>query len=329
MVVTSPRVLCLGEILFDFLSNQPGLPYQQVQSWTPYPGGAPANVACALVKLGTPSGFIGCVGQDDTGNTLVKLLQDVGVNTDGVQRHPAAPTRGVYVTRSKTGDRAFAGFGNNDTTEFADTHLKANQLPVQLFETADFLVLGTLELAYPDSREAIFQALDLADQYYTKVLLDVNWRPVFWPDTSTAPPIIQEIIQRTDFLKLSDDEAEWLFGTTEPGVIAHRLNTVEGVLVTAGEKGCTYFLSGSEGQIPAFEMEVEDTTGAGDSFVAGFLHQLVHRDLKTLADPAIAHEIVTYASAVGALTTTRAGAIAAQPTAAEVEAFLQLRRQSS
>lgn len=327
--MTSPRVLCLGEILFDFLSNQPGLSYQQVQSWTPYPGGAPANVACALVKLGTPSGFIGCVGQDDTGNTLVKLLQEVGVNIDGVQRHATAPTRGVYVTRSETGDRAFAGFGDNNTTEFADTHLKAEELPVQLFETAGFLVLGTLELAYPDSRKAIFQALDLADQYYTKVLLDVNWRPVFWPDPTAAPPIIREIMQRTDFLKLADDEAEWLFETTDPGVIAHRLDTVEGVLVTAGEKGCTYFLSGSEGHVPAFEMEVEDTTGAGDSFVAGFLHQLVHQDLKTLGDPVVANAIATYASAVGALTTTRAGAIAAQPNAAEVEAFLQLKRQPS
>ncbi len=327
--MTSPRVLCLGEILFDFLSNQPGLTYEQVQSWTPYPGGAPANVACALVKLGTPSGFIGCVGRDDTGDTLVKLLQDVGVNIDGVQRHATAPTRGVYVTRSETGDRAFAGFGENDTTEFADTHLKADHLPVQLFETADFLVLGTLELAYPASREAAFQALDLADQYYTKVLLDVNWRPVFWPDTSMAPPIIREIMQRTDFLKLSDDEAEWLFETTDPGIIAHRLDMVEGVLVTAGEKGCTYFLSGNVGQVPAFDMEVEDTTGAGDSFVAGFLHQLVHQDLKALTDPDKAHAIVTYASAVGALTTTRAGAIASQPTAAEVEAFLQLKRQPS
>ncbi len=324
--MTSPRVLCLGEILFDFLSNQPGLTYEQVRSWTPYPGGAPANVACALVKLGTPSGFIGCVGQDDTGDTLVKLLQDVGVNTDGVQHHATAPTRGVYVTRSEMGDRSFAGFGSTDTTEFADTHLKADQLPVQLFETADFLVLGTLELAYPDSRAAILQALDLADQYYTKVLLDVNWRPVFWSDLAAAPPIIRDVIQRTDFLKLSDDEAEWLFETTDPGVIAHRLDMVEGVLVTAGEKGCAYFLSGNEGQVPAFAMEVEDTTGAGDSFVAGFLHQLVHQGLKTLADSDTAHAIATYASAVGALTTTRAGAIAAQPTAAEVEAFLQLKR---
>ncbi|NJP08851.1 MAG: carbohydrate kinase [Leptolyngbyaceae cyanobacterium RU_5_1] len=321
--MTYPRVLCLGEVLFDFLADQSGLPYEAVKSWTPYPGGAPANVACALVKLGTPSGFIGCVGQDDLGDVLVKLLQDVGVNEAGVQRHRTAPTRGVYVVRSEAGDRTFAGFGDNDTTEFADTHLQADQLPVKLFESADFLVLGTLELAYPDSRAAIAHALDLADQYYAKVLLDVNWRPVFWTDPEIAPQIIRDMLHHADFIKLSDEEADWLFETTDPGVIAHRLGSVEGVLVTAGEKGCAYCLGGNEGKLPAFSTQVVDTTGAGDSFVAGFLHQLCQQGLQSLENPKVARDVVRYASAVGALTTTKAGAIAAQPTAAEVETFLK------
>jgi len=103
-----PRVLCLGEVLFDCLADQLGRSLDQVDSWTPYPGGAPANVACALVKLGTPAGFIGRVGEDQPGNDLVQLLQDVGVEVSGVQRHPTAPTRQVYVLRSETGDREFA-----------------------------------------------------------------------------------------------------------------------------------------------------------------------------------------------------------------------------
>ncbi len=321
-----PRVLCLGEILFDFLSNQPGVPYEQVTSWTPYPGGAPANVACALTKLGTSSGFVGAVGVDETGQTLVNLLNKIGVNTEGVQRHPTAPTRGVYVVRTETGDRVFSGFGSHDTSEFADTHLQANQLPVNLFETAEFLVLGTLEMAYPESRDAILQALSLADQYYTKVLLDVNWRPVFWHNPAEAPVIIHRLMQHADFIKLSDEEAEFLFETTDPSIIAHRVDTAEGVLVTAGEKGCTYYLAEHQGSIPAFQMPVVDTTGAGDSFVAGFIHQLALHGLESLADPEQARQVITYASAVGALTTTKPGAIAAQPTAAEVEDFLKKNR---
>lgn len=324
--MTNPRVLCFGEILFDFLSDQPGLPYEQVASWTPYPGGAPANVACALVKLGTSSGFVGCVGKDDLGNVLVKLLQETQVNIDGVQRHATAPTRGVYVVRSETGDRAFAGFGNINTSEFADTQLQADQLPVPLFKMAEFLVLGSLEMAYPHSQKATMHAIHLAKQFDTKILLDVNWRPVFWNDPAAAPAVIHQLVKQADFLKLSDEEAEWLFETTEPGAIAHRVEAISGVLVTAGEKGCAYWLQGNEGKIPAFAIDVEDTTGAGDSFLAGFLHQLCQQGIQSLENADIAQAMIRYASAVGAMTTTRPGAIAAQPIAAEVEAFLQLNR---
>lgn len=320
--MSNPRVLCLGEVLFDCLADQLGLKLEEVKSWTPYPGGAPANVACALVKLGTSAGFIGAVGEDEAGNSLIKLLEDVNVDTTGVQRHATAPTRQVYVVRSDSGDRTFAGFGEYDTAEFADTHLKAEKLPVALFQQADFLVLGTLELAYPESAKAIHRALDLAEQYDLKIILDVNWRPVFWKNPDIAPATIRELFKRVDFIKLALEEAEWLFNTTDPGAIAHRLDSIEGVLVTDGEKGCAYCLGENEARLPAFSIPVVDTTGAGDSFLAGFIHQLLIHGIHSLNNPETARAIVTYASAVGALTTTKPGAMASQPTPAEVEAFL-------
>lgn len=320
--MSNARVLCIGEILYDCLADEAGKPYEAVDSWTPYPGGAPANVACALQKLGTPAGFIGCVGQDKVGNELVKLLESDGVDCTGVQRHESAPTRQVYVVRSESGDRSFAGFGDRNTTEFADTFLKAEKLPEKLFENADFLVLGSLELAYPDTREAIWRSLDLCERYDVKVVMDVNRRDMFWPDPSEAPELIEKLIKRVDFLKISDDEAEWLFDTTDAGAITYRLADVEGVLVTAGEKGCSYCLGENEGVLPAFEVEVVDTTGAGDGFVAGFVHQLCEHGIQYLEAPEMAREVVRFASAVGALTTTRAGAIAAQPILTQVVSFL-------
>ena len=325
-----PRVICLGEILFDRISNQPGRSLEEVTSWTDYPGGAPANVACALQKLGTPSAFVGCVGQDDLGRSLVQLLNEIGVNTQGIQTHPISPTRTVLVLRSQSNDRSFVAFGDKRaTTEFADTHLNRDRLPIELFQHADYLVIGTLLLAYPESRAAIAHALELAEQFFVKVVLDVNWRPVFWLDQAIAPRMIHDLIKRVDFLKMAEEEAEWLFETTDPGAIAHRLGTLEGVLVTAGEKGSAYCLGQSEGKVAAFAIEVEDTTGAGDSFLAGFIHQLCTHQLPELNQPAIAKEIVSYATAAGALTTTRAGAIDAQPTGAEVDAFLFLQTQGS
>ncbi|MBD2773125.1 carbohydrate kinase family protein [Iningainema tapete] len=320
--MSNPRVLCLGEVLFDLLADQLGKSLPEVESWTPYPGGAPANVACALVKLGTQSGFIGAVGEDEPGNTLVKLLDEVGVDITGVQRHPTAPTRQVYVVRDLKGDRNFAGFGKHDTSEFADTHLKTDLLPQSLFQTADFLVLGTLEAAYPESERAIHYALKLAEQYDIKILLDVNWRPVFWTSPDIAQQKIRELFKQVDFVKLAKEEAEWLFDTSDAGAINYRLNSVEGVLVTDGENGCSYCLGENEGKLPAFSVPVVDTTGAGDSFVAGFVHQICQQGINNLSNPQTAKEIVTYASAAGALTTLKPGAIASQPTAAEVEAFL-------
>ncbi|AFZ56419.1 carbohydrate kinase [Anabaena cylindrica FACHB-243] len=320
--MSNPRVLCLGEVLFDCLADQLGLKLPEVQSWTPYPGGAPANVACALVKLGTPAGFIGAVGEDEPGSTLVKLLQDVGVDTTGVQRHPTAPTRQVYVIRDSGGDRTFAGFGKYDTSEFADTRLQAKQLSLSLFDEAEFLVVGTLELAYPESEQAVLRALELAEQYDLKIILDVNWRPVFWQDENTAKSKIQALLKRFDFLKLTKEEAQWLFDTTDPGAITYRLNSLEGVLVTDGENGCAYCLGENEGKLPAFSVPVVDTTGAGDSFLAGFIHQLYQSGIQSLRDGETAKRVITYASAVGALTTIKPGAIASQPTPAEVDAFL-------
>ncbi len=327
--MTIPRVLCLGEVLLDYLSDEPGKPLEQVMSWTAYPGGAPANVACALVKLGTPAGFVGCVGTDADGDALVQLLHDTGVDGTGIQRHDTAPTRGVYVVRTAEGDRHFAGFGHRDTAEFADTRLQADGLPSELFVNADFLVLGTLELAYADAAVAIARALELAEQHFVKIVVDVNWRPVFWTDPEAAKTPIHDLIKRVDFLKLSAEEAEWLFETRDPVVIAHRVGTLEGVLITDGDKGCAYCLNENEGRVPAFPIEVEDTTGAGDSFVAGFLHQLCERGIHALSDPQTARDMVLYASAVGGLTATRAGAIAAQPSRAEVQAFLYMQQQQA
>ncbi len=321
--MSNPRVLCLGEILYDVLADQLGRSLSEVESWTSYPGGAPANVACALLKLGTSSGFIGAVGEDEPGKDLVKLLEEIGVDTTGVQRHPSSPTRQVLVTRKQNGDRVFSGFKDYDTAEFADTRLKAAELPENLFAAAEILVIGTLELAYPETGAAVHRALQLASQHNVKILLDVNWRDVFWKNPDAAPEKIRELIKKVDFLKLAKEEADLLFDTHDAGAITYRLNTVEGVLVTDGDKGCAYCLGENEDKFPAFSVPVVDTTGAGDSFVAGFVHQLLQTGVQNLKDAEVVKKIIAYASAAGALTTLKPGAIASQPTAEEVEKFLK------
>ena len=322
------RVICLGEILFDCLANQLGQSLNRVQSWTKYPGGATANVACALVKLATPTAFIGCIATDSQAEQLLALLDKTGVNTQGVQRTKQYPTRQVYVLRSSTGDRSFAGFGDRSPDAFADAYLKSEHLLEKTFLEAEYLVIGTLELAYPHSRQAVFRALELAEKYWLKIVLDVNHRENFWLDSTEAKPLIQKLWQYVDFLKLSKEEAQWLFNTSDAGAIFYRLNSLEGVVVTDGEAEVSYCISEQEGKIKPFSVPVKDTTGAGDAFVAGLINQLCQRKLSSLTTPGVVEQIITYACAVGSLTTSNEGAISAQPTDKEVKAFLQNYLQS-
>ncbi len=320
-----PRILGIGEMLWDRLSDQPGHPLETVESWTDYPGGAPANVICGLVKLGTPSGFIGCIGRDPAGEKLIQLLQTLGVDQSGIQRHSTAPTRVVYVTRDHQGNPTFAGF-THPTDAFADTQLQGTRLPMNRLQRAEFIVLGTLGLAYPHSREAIAQAILSAKQYGTRILIDINRRDMFWPEGTSSLHIIREMVQFADILKLTVAEAEWLFQTRDPNAIAAQSNKLLGVFVTAGEAGCSYWMMGISGMTPAFRVPVVDTTGAGDSFTAGILHQCCQQGLQPLSEKPAVVKMVDYASAVAALTVTQPGAIAAQPTDAEVKAFLKQRR---
>ncbi len=317
------HAVCLGEILVECFTEQQGVPRHQVTSWTPLPGGASANVACALAKLGSSVDFVGAIGKDDWGEALAQLLVDMGVGDRGLQRRLKAPTRRVYITSSEAGDRTFSGFSEDDLTVYADAHLFADALEPDLFKT-DFLVLGTLSLAYLDTRQSVEKAVKIATAEGAAILVDVNWQPAFWPTPAEAPGRIYDLLKKIQFLKVSKDEAQWLFGTDSARVIAQQLPGLQGVLVDIGLQGCEYYLRGNAGTVPAFDIDIEDTSGAGDAFTAGFIHQLMRQGIACLADESIAKQVVTYAEAVGALTMTRPGAIAALPTATEIEAFLYL-----
>jgi fructokinase len=308
-----PTVICLGEVLFDRLADQVGVMAESVTSWTALAGGAPANVACGLVQLGTRAEFIGCVGQDPPGLALAAKLQAQGVGVRGLQYHPTAPTRQVQVLRSIDGDRTFAGFGEIPTDQFADAYL--DHIPAAIFTDVQFLVLGTIALAYPHSRAATWAAVRLAQQQHIKILVDVNWRPNFWPDPPLATVLIKDLLLVADFVKFAQEEAQLLYQQTAPAQLRQLLPHAQGVIVSDGANSCRYALWEQRGEVPAFVVPAVDTTGAGDAFVAAVVHQICRGEQQ-------AAEIIRYAAAAGALTTLRPGAIDAQPTTAAVAAFL-------
>ena len=319
------RVICLGEVLIDQIAEDIGVPYEQVSSWKPFFGGAPANVACGLAKLGTPVSLISCVGQDDAGTNLLKQLGASGVETSGVQVHPESITREVYVTRAANGDRSFDRFNGDDQTIFADTLMSAKDLPEHLFADAKFLVLGTLGLSSPQTSRAIGRALKLADQYFVKVIVDVNWRSMFWTNPEQVIKLLPVLLKYTDFLKMTEDEAKLLFRLTSPAAIAQAYNHLEGIVITNGDQDCRYYLGEKQGKDPTFPVYSTDTTGAGDAFLAAFIHKIYDRPLTDLLDSKFVNQAIAYACAAGALSTLDVGAISGQPSDRQIREFLAMR----
>jgi fructokinase len=320
----------------DCLADELGKAKEDVTSWTPYPGGAPANVATAGARLGLHAVFLAALGRDELGNNFMALLKRRNVDCEYIQRNDH-PTRDVLVTRSLDGDRQFAGFGVAHTTEYADCYLEASELPESVIVGADAFVTGTLGLAYTRSGAAIRKAVTIAKKGgHCAVVVDVNWRPVFWPDVAIARKEIEDFVSSADILKVTDEEADWLFGIPASDALAHpekilaAVPTAKGALVSAGEKGSAYAFRSPGGKmditgsVPVLPVKVADTTGAGDAYLSGFIfYMLLAGGLDSLvADPDKVHRAVEFATGCGAFTCTKPGAIDAQPTVQQVESLL-------
>ena len=310
-----PVVVCLGEALIDRLGPPGGDPAVDVPVDDRL-GGAPANVACGLARLGTPVAFAGRLGQDAIGAAFFSLFAERGLDTALLQRDAERPSRIVLVRRSLDGERQFQGFAGDKGAGFADQALESAPLP-----KARWLLIGTLPLAAPISASALLGAVRQARSQGTAIALDVNWRPTFWDvsadpgagPSAAAKAAMQPLLEQAALIKLAREEALWLFNSDDPGVIQQALSQRPDVVVTDGAAPVRWQLAEKSGQQAAFQPpNVVDTTGAGDAFTAGLLHRW----------DAAPQERIRFAAACGALVCGGAGGIDPQPTQAQVEAFL-------
>lgn len=321
----APRVLCLGEALVDRLGPLGGDPATAAPDLCDDRlGGAPANVACALARLGTPVGLIGRLGEDAIGAAFLELFKSRGVDVRALQRDPSHPSRVVLVRRHANGERVFQGFSGDRILGFADQLLDRGCLEAvwqSLADQARWLLVGTIPLASMASANSLQWVLAQAKAADLALALDVNWRPTFWDleadpaagPTADALAAIKPLLEQASLLKLAREEALWFFGNDDPAVIAAGLPRQPDVVVTDGANPIRWLIAHEAGSMPVFQpSQVIDTTGAGDAFTAGLLHSW---------DRPVT-ERLRFASACGAMVCSGAGAIDPQPREQDVLAFL-------
>jgi fructokinase len=317
-------IVALGELLVDMFPAETGRPLDAVSAFRPAPGGAPANAAVAVARLGGRSAFVGKVGDDPFGRSLAALLAREGVETHGLRFDPGARTTLAFIA-SPTPDHNEYLFYRNPG---ADSRLRPDELDRELLTQARALLIGSLSLADEPIRSAAHEAAWVVRESGGLLCLDVNYRPSLWPAAGRARSEIAELLPAAYLVKANQDELELLTGRAdlEEGTARLLESGPRLCVVTLGAQGSYFRSPAGAGFVPAFRVPAVDATGCGDAFVAGLLFRLVGRgDWRTPPPADELREALRFANAVAALTSLKVGAIPALPTAAQVSAFLAER----
>ena len=279
------KVVAIGELLIDFVPQQKGCALDEVTHFERVAGGAPANVAAAVARLGGSAAMISQVGQDAFGTHILKVLEGNGVDCAAVFRTDRANTGLAFVSLDATGNREFSFFRNPS----ADLFLDESQITPDLFQDCAALHFCSVDLVDWPVRQAHRRAIALAREAGALISFDPNVRLPLWDDPADCQAAIRTFLPCADLVKLSDDEVEFVTGCTDERAAAKQLfeNGCKLLLVTRGANGSAVYTPQTEAFAETLSVPVTDTTGAGDSFIGSFLYQLTRdgigaNDLVTL-----------------------------------------------
>jgi len=315
-------VICIGEVLVDLISQESGTSLDNVTLFKKFAGGAPANVAVGLTKLGGKVAFAGRVGDDFFGRFLRKYLNDQDINTEALIGDPIHRTRLAFVEIAENGERAF---------EFAEKHaadsaLKEADFPIDLLKQSKIVHFGSLPLTTSANWKLFDNLISQLNRQNVLTSFDPNYRAMLWKSPQKARKILGSLAARSQILKVSWEEGVFLTGIGHPEELPAALfgpNT-RLLAITRGERGCILRNRSFTVEIPGFSVKVADTTGCGDAFTAGLLAKLIQSGKSS--DDLNESELIAfgqYANAVAALTATRLGATESLPTNNETDMFIK------
>jgi fructokinase len=311
------KIVTLGEVVSDIYRGEEISDVEM--GFVARPGGAPANVAVAAARLGSKSTFVGSVGDDLFGDFILRALESEGVDTTGVSRQsPPTRTSLAFVEIDEDGDRAFTFYRSSPA---ADELLSPEDVTVDLVSGASFVNFGSIPLIREPSRSATHRIAELARELEVPVAFDVNFREHLWESAEDAREAVDPLLDLSTIVKLGDDELSPLLGTEDVGAAAGMLldRGVSLVLVSMGPEGAFYATRDFSGEVPTFDVEAIDATGAGDAFLAA---TLVHLSGQPFDEERV-REATLRGCAAGALACRDYGAMSALPTRDELERLME------
>ncbi|MDV7104679.1 aminoimidazole riboside kinase [Vibrio sp. TH_r3] len=304
------KVWVTGDAVIDLIPNDEN-------TYLKCPGGAPANVAVGIVRLGGNSAFFGRVGHDPLGKFIKQVLHQEGVDTQYMLLDEQHRTSTVIVDLDDDGERSFTFM----VLPSADQFLQPNDVPS--FKKGEWLHVCSIALANEPSRSTTLNAMKAIKAVGGYVSFDPNLRDDVWQNINEMKPVVLEAIALADVAKFSDDELLYLTDQDDVDSALSWLSlhfTLPLTIVTQGKKGALITLNGEKKLIAGKAIKPIDTTGAGDAFVGGLLAGLANttnwHDLESI------ESIIVQANACGALATTAKGAMTALPTYKELQQYL-------
>jgi fructokinase len=316
-LLEEPRaaVVCFGELLVDMVGPS-GFSLAETPSFLKAPGGAPANVAAGVTRLGGRGRFVGQVGHDPFGHWLRQVLEDAGVDCAFLRQSEPHRTSMAFVATRQDGLKDICFYRS------ADSSFEPADFDARCLDGASILHCGSVSLSLSPSREAQVLAIQEAKRRGLAISYDPNWRASIWEGQSEALDVVRSILPLADVVKIADEELQLVCGTDDIERAAREVRALgpRAVVITRGEHGAYFDAGKQRGWVAGLRAEAIDTLGAGDAFVSALLCELAqahHESWHQLDWP----RIVRLANACGALATQKRGAIPSLPTRSEAEAL--------
>lgn len=306
-------VICFGEALIDFLLvNATEQGPLSLPEFRQYPGGAPANAAVAVAKLGGDSRFAGQVGEDPFGHFLADALRTYGVDTRFLTKHPTAKTALAYVFLDEDGDRSFS-FHRHET---ADVVFSQHQVTADWFSDQPILHFCSNTLTTKDIADCTDFIVKQAQTHGCLVSFDVNLRHNLWETGFADIARVNDLVMQSDIIKFSRDEFDFLAEGEPKAYLSQCLNgRAQLVVITDGAETIHYFTKNAQGKITPPTVKAVDTTAGGDGFIGGLLYAVSQlTDINAAFNDTKALEtLLHFAATCGGCAVTQPGAFPALP----------------